>query len=140
SVEEEALLQDAIRMAPQGLPEQAALAHDALARFFVRAKRYEEALAEMQTAVTLSPRNAELQYFLGVALNSLNRYAEAVPHLTKAHELAPRHAEYLIALATVHRDAGRIDEAFRAARDLVALDPENREYLGLLQQLQSVRP
>lgn len=139
-VEEEALLQDAIRMAPQGLPEQVALAHDALARCFVRSKRYEEALAEMRTAVTLAPRNAELQYFLGVALNSLNRYAEAVPHLTKAHELAPRHAEYLIALATVHRDAGRIDEAVRAARDLVALDPENREYLGLLQQLQSVRP
>lgn len=107
------------------------VAHEALARFLIRQKRYEEGLAELAAAVSLMPRHAATMYFYGVALNSLGRFPEALPVLQKAHEIEPRNVEYLIGLATVCRDGGKSDLALGYAQAALALQPDNPQ----LQQL-----
>ncbi|HRQ90422.1 MAG TPA: tetratricopeptide repeat protein, partial [Bacteroidia bacterium] len=110
-------------------------AHESLARFLVRRKRYEEGLAELKTAAALLPGQAETQYFYGVALNSLGRFPEALPYLEKARSLAPNHIEYLVGLATVCRDAGDTVRALRYAREALALDPANPQLAQLVSSL-----
>lgn len=111
------------------------IAHESLARFLVRRKRYEEGLAELKTAAALLPDQAETQYFYGVALNSLGRFPEALPYLEKARSLAPNHIEYLVGLATVCRDAGDTVRALRYAREALALDPANPQLAQLVSSL-----
>jgi tetratricopeptide (TPR) repeat protein len=121
------------------LPENRGLAHDALARFLIRQKRYDEGLAELQEAARLLPRDARIQYFLGVAFNSLGRFADALGPLKKAHELDPRNSEYLAGLATICRDAGRFDEALLAAEKLTRLNPGDQQSAQLVEQIRAMR-
>ncbi len=111
------------------------LAHDSLARFLIRLKRYDEGVAELKVATELLPENPQTQYFYGVALNSLGRFPEALPYLEKAHQLAPYHLEYLTGLATVCRDAGKTDLALKYAREALKLEPENPQLQQLVQSL-----
>ena len=111
------------------------LAHDSLARFLIRLKRYDEGVAELKVATELLPENPQTQYFYGVALNSLGRFPEALPYLEKAHQLAPYHLEYLTGLATVCRDAGKTDLALKYAREALKIEPENPQLQQLVQSL-----
>lgn len=121
------------------MEENRGIAHDALARFLIRQKRYDEGVAELKEAASRLPENAQVQYFLGVALNSTGKFEDALGYLRKAHELAPNNTEYLAGLATICRDAGRYDDAWEAARKLVALDPGNRQSQQLLEQIRMMR-
>jgi predicted CXXCH cytochrome family protein len=111
------------------------LAHDSLARFLIRLRRYDEGVAELKLATELMPGNTQTLYFYGVALNSLGRFPEALPYLEKAHQLAPNHLEYLTGLATVCRDAGKTDLALKYAKDALKLEPENPQLQQLVQSL-----
>ena len=121
------------------MEENRGVAHDALARFLIRLKRYDEGVAELQEAARLLPENAQVQYFLGVALNSLGRYDDAIGYLRKAHELEPNQTEYLVGIATISRDAGNFDEAYEAAEKLVSLNPGDQQTMALLQQIRAMR-
>ena len=111
------------------------IAREALARFLIRLKRYEEGVAELRLATELLPSNPHTQYFYGVPLNSLGRFPEALPFLEKAHTLAPSHLEYLTGLATVCRDAGKIDLALKYAREALKLEPDNLQLQSLVTSL-----
>ncbi len=111
------------------------LAREALARFLIRLKRYDEGVAELKIAADLQPRNAETQYFYGVALNSLGRFEESLPYLEAAARLAPRHVEYLVGVATVCRDGGRLEQALRYARLALAVEPDNPQLQQLVASL-----
>ena len=111
------------------------LARDALARFLIRMKRYDEGVVELKKATEMMPNHAQTQYFYGVALNSLQRFEEALPYLKKAHELDPYNVEYLSGLATILRDAGRTQEALGYARKALDVQPENQQLQGLVRAL-----
>lgn len=111
------------------------LARDALARFLIRMKRYDEGVVELKKATEMMPNHAQTQYFYGVALNSLQRFEEALPYLKKAHELDPYNVEYLSGLATILRDAGRTREALSYARKALDVQPENQQLQGLVRAL-----
>ncbi len=114
------------------------LAHDALARFFIRQKRYDEGLAELKLAVAAMPEHAQTQYFLGVALNSMGQFAEALPHLQEAHRLDSQNPEYLIGLVTICRDADELSTALSYAEQLLKLDPTSPQYQQLVEQLRAM--
>lgn len=114
------------------------LAHDALARFFIRQKRYDEGLAELKLAVAAMPEHAQAQYFLGVALNSMGQFAEALPHLQEAHRLDSQNPEYLIGLVTICRDANELSTALSYAEQLLQLDPSSPQYQQLVGQLRAM--
>ncbi|MCB1091995.1 MAG: tetratricopeptide repeat protein, partial [Verrucomicrobiae bacterium] len=133
----ETVFRSAVRSASLG--ENRGVAHDALARFLIRLKRYDEGLEELKEAARLLPGDARIQYFLGVAYNSLGRFEDALGPLKKAHELDPNNSEYLIGLATICRDAGRIDEALQAAEALLRLNPADPQTSQLVEQLRQMR-
>ena len=135
--EAEAAFRSAVEKA--SMEENRGVAHDALARFLIRLKRYDEGVAELKEAARLLPENAQVQYFLGVALNSTGNVDDAFGYLKRATELEPNNPEYLAGLATICRDAGRWDDAIDAARRLSALNPGDQQSMALLQQIEAMR-
>ena len=131
--EAEQVFRDAVEAAM--LPENKGLARDALARFLIRMKRYDEGVEELRLATELMPRHAETQYFYGVALNSLGRVEEALPYLKKAIELDSYNVEYLTGIAAILRDAGRNSEALRYATEALKIQPENPQLQNLVRSL-----
>ncbi len=117
------------------MPGEKGLAHDALARFLIRMKRYDEGLIELKRATELLPNHAQTQYFYGVALNSMQRFDEALPYLEKAHQLDRFNVEYLSGLATICRDAGKMAVALRYAKEALKLQPESPQLRQLVQSL-----
>ncbi len=117
------------------MPSEEGLAHDALARFLIRMKRYDEGITELKRATELLPRHAQTQYFYGVALNSMNRFEEALPFLEKAHELDRFNIEYLTGLATICRDARKMEKALHYAKDALKLQPESPQLQQLVRSL-----
>ncbi|MCF6312656.1 MAG: tetratricopeptide repeat protein [Verrucomicrobiales bacterium] len=113
------------------------VAHEALARYYIRSKQYEQGLAELKLAAQLMPEHASTQYFLGVALNSMGQFDEALPALQKAHQLDARNTEYLIGLTTICRDAGKTELALSYVAKLIALDPQSQSYRQLEAQLKA---
>ena len=134
--EAEAAFRSAVENAD--LDENRGLAHDALARFLIRQKRYDEGVEELKNAARLLPENAQVQYFLGVALNSTGRFEDALGFLKKAHEIDPNNSEYLVGLATICRDAGRFDEALVAAQKFAALNLGDPQAQALLEQIRQL--
>jgi tetratricopeptide (TPR) repeat protein len=117
------------------LPENEGLARDALARFLIRMKRYDEGIEELRQATELMPRHAQTHYFYGVALNSTGRFEEALPYLEKAHELDRYNVEYLTGLSAILRDAGNTEKALFYAREALKVQPENPQLQQLVQSL-----
>ncbi len=116
--------------------ENRGLAHDALARFLVRQKRYDEAMTELKAATELMPNHAQSHFFYGVALNSLDRFEESIAPLKRAVELDPYNAEYLTGIATIMRDGGKIEEALNYANQALRTNPQNPEFQGLVRDLE----
>ncbi len=111
------------------------LARDALARFLIRMKRYDEGVEELRLATELLPEHAQTQYFYGVALNSLGRFDEAVPYLERAVALDPYNLEYLTGLAAIFRDAGQMDKARKYAEGALRLQPTNPQLQQLVESV-----
>ena len=136
-VEAEAMFREAVTASEN--TQANGLAHDSLARFLIRVKRYDEGIEELKIAAAAMPSHAQTQFFLGVALNSTGNFAEALPCLQKALQLDPTNPEYLSGLATVCRDAGEFGLAISYAEKLVRLDPASQQAKGLLDQLRAVQ-
>lgn len=117
------------------LPENKGVARDALARFLIRLKRYDEGIEELRLATELIPNHAQTHYFYGVALNSLGKFEEALPYLQHAQQLDPYNVEYLVGLATICRDAGKLDLAKKYALEALTVQPENQQLQQLVQSL-----
>lgn len=111
------------------------LARDALARYLIRMKRYDEGVEELRLATELMPEHAQTHYFYGVALNSLGRFDEAIPYLEKAASLDPNNLEYLTGLAAIFRDAGQMDRARKYAEEALRLQPQNPQLQQLVRSL-----
>ena len=87
-------------------------AHIQMARMFEVQKKWDEAIAERQAAVTVDPDDGSLIVDLGSTLISAGRMADAEGALQRAVVAAPRdpRAWYLlgvVALRTGHRDSAR---------------------------------
>ncbi|MDF1656431.1 MAG: ammonia-forming cytochrome c nitrite reductase subunit c552, partial [Verrucomicrobiales bacterium] len=117
------------------LPENKGVARDALARFLIRLKRYDEGIEELRLATELIPNHAQTHYFYGVALNSLGKFEESLPYLQHAQQLDPYNVEYLVGLATICRDAGKLDLAKKYALEALTVQPENQQLQQLVQSL-----
>ncbi len=117
------------------MAENEGQARDALARFLIRLKRYDEGIAELKRATELLPRHAETLYFYAVALHSTGRTGEALSYLDRVVQLAPRNVSYLVGAATISRDGGQQELAYRYARKALAQRPEDPQLQQLVQSL-----
>ncbi|MEZ5357082.1 MAG: tetratricopeptide repeat protein [Bryobacteraceae bacterium] len=73
--------------------------------------KFEEAVAALERAAALEPRNAEVQHELGLTLDRLNRPDEALAALRVAVEAEPGEAKFHYALSRLQRRTGDIDGA-----------------------------
>jgi len=104
----ERVLRDGLKVSPKS-----AVLHHALGLTLVRAKRNDQALAELAQAANLDPSSARFSYVYGVALHSSGRIDAAVATLAKASLAHPADTDILEALASFHHERGNEAEAKR---------------------------
>jgi len=113
---DEERLNQAVALARTGveLDEQDAMTHFMCGRALLASKAYQEALAELGSAVELNPNLAVVYCGLGDSLTYEGRFGEAIPYFEKAIQLSPydpqRWAFYSYR-ALAHLLAGEFDHA-----------------------------
>ena len=98
-----------------------------LGAIFGQTGRNSEASHANQTAVALSPRDAEAHSNLGIMLQELGRLDEAEASYTQAIALKPDDAEAHSNLGNTLKELGRLDEAEASYRQAIALKPDYAE-------------
>lgn len=83
-----------------------------------QARKYDEALREMRSAVSLEPEHAYIRFQLSFVLIAMNHPDEAIPHMEKALALTDRSPGSIELLATAYAKAGRRSDALRLLDEL----------------------
>jgi tetratricopeptide (TPR) repeat protein len=99
--EGESILRDGLKIAPKS-----AVLHHALGLVFVRMKRMDQALGELERATALEPGNARFAYVYGVALHSTGKPEAAINKLEKTLLAHPNDRDLLQALASFYEARG----------------------------------
>ena len=89
--------------------------------------RKSEAVEANQTAVALSPQDAEAHNSLGSTLHALGRLEEAEASYNQAIALKPDYAEANRNLGNALKELGRLDEAESSYTQAIALKPDYAE-------------
>ena len=110
-----------------------------LGALFGQSGRYVEAVKANQTAVSLSPNDAESHSNFGNTLRELGRLEEAEASYRQALVLAPDLADAHSNLGNTLKELGRLDEAEACYRQAIALAPDYAEaYNNLGNMLQEL--
>jgi tetratricopeptide (TPR) repeat protein len=89
--------------------------------------RKSEAVDANQTAVALSPKDAEAHYNLGVTLKELGRLEEAVASYTQAIAFEPDYTEAHNNMGVTLKELGRLDEAVASYTQAIAFELDYAE-------------
>jgi adenylate cyclase len=108
------------------LDDSLPLSHIALGNVYLwKDRHYEQAIAELQKAVSLAPNNALVYFALAEGLNIAGRHAEALEPIQKAMRLNPHYpANYPFNLGWAYQETGRVEEALAAYKRAVNLNPD----------------
>jgi tetratricopeptide (TPR) repeat protein len=85
--------------------------HIALAVAYMRLKRFDEALAELDEAYQMNPRNCKIPHNIGFIHAQTGDHARAVEYYHEALEINPTAAETLLNLAIEYDQRGEADTA-----------------------------
>ena len=99
--EGESVLRDGLKVAPKS-----GVLHHALGLVFVRLKRMDQALGELERATAIEPGNARFAYVYGVALHSTGKPGAAIDKLEKTLLAHPNDRDILQALASFYEARG----------------------------------
>lgn len=113
----EAALQAARRAVQED--DRDALCHFVLGRAHALHRRYDESLAELETALALNPSYAHAHFAMGFTLTYSGRPAEAMPHFERFEALSPRDPHTWSNL-NVHATACLWLDELEAAEDIAA--------------------
>ena len=113
----ERVLREGLKVAPKS-----AVLHHALGLTLVRLRRAGEALAALERATALEPRNLRFAYVHAVALHSSGKVEAAIARLKKALAAHPNDRDILEALASFHHSRGDTAAAKQYADRLRAVD------------------
>ena len=86
-------------------------------------KRFDEALANFDQAITLNPNHAGAYSNRGSVLQDLNRFDEALASYDRAITLNPNHAVTFSNRAIALQGMKRIDEALASYEKALEIDP-----------------
>jgi tetratricopeptide (TPR) repeat protein len=90
-----------------------------------RQKSYQEALAELDKAIEIDPRNAEAYYWRGRTLISLGRLDQGVDDFKTAVKFKPDYAEAYDYLGWLASQRGEVDEGIAYLTKSIDLKSEN---------------
>ena len=83
-----------------------------------QARRYDEAIRELRTALTIEPQDPMALWFLGFALTAAEQFDEAIPTLEKAASHSNRSSAVLGVLVRAYARGGRRTEALQVLDEL----------------------
>jgi len=83
-----------------------------------QARRYDEAIRELRTALTIAPKNPMALWYLGFALTGARQFDEAIATLEGAASISDRSSAVLGVLVHAYAGAGRRTEALRVLEEL----------------------
>jgi TolB-like protein/Flp pilus assembly protein TadD len=89
-----------------------------IAWILFHARRYDEAIRELRTVLTIDPESPMALWFLGFALIGAERFDEAIATLERAASLSDRSSAVLGVLVHAYASAGRRGEALRVLGEL----------------------
>lgn len=104
-------------------------------RWFVRAKRYDEALRRGTEYLGSAPHNHDVLFAVGGIHYMRGRYADAIRYLGRALEIGSYDVEALLLKAYSHRELGQGRHAEECCRRILEVDPGSAEAAGLLGEL-----
>ncbi len=93
---------------------------------FVQDKKYKEAVREFQTAVQISPDNAEANRLLGLSLAQTGDLDKAVEYSVKAAQLAPNYGTYYL-LGLIYANQAKYDKSAEAYDQALKINPRSYE-------------
>jgi tetratricopeptide (TPR) repeat protein len=99
--------------------------------------RHQEAARELESALSLDPRNSRALLVLGKIDEALGAMEEAEEMYSKAVDSSTDRVTPLLNLIDFYRRRGRPAEALPPAWKLVQLEPDETAYRDLLRQLQA---
>jgi putative PEP-CTERM system TPR-repeat lipoprotein len=91
----------------------------------IRAKKYEEALADANNAVSVNPRLLAPYYVRADAEMRLHREADAIKSYTEILRLEPGEVDAMVALSRLHLARNVIDSAVLYAEEAASAAPRN---------------
>ncbi len=105
--------------------EQQAKAAYLVGTEFTKARKYEDAVAEYQQALTLDPKMAAAYHEMGFAYLKLGKYKESIEALKQAVTLRPDNADTHFQLALAYKAITYWEDAAEAFTKSIELKPEN---------------
>lgn len=91
---------------------------------FAQEKKYKEAAREFETAVSLSPNNAQANLLAGLSLANTGEFDKAIRYSSKAVELEPNYAGHYN-LGLIYSNQGIYDKAVQAYEQAVKINPKS---------------
>jgi tetratricopeptide (TPR) repeat protein len=105
---------------------------DRLARTYLDAGRYDDAVRESERLVRIQPRDVDLRLLAARANEGAGDLPRALTHLEMAEEIAPENGEAAILIGELEQKRSRPDDAYVAFRRATALSPDDlRAWRGL---------
>jgi tetratricopeptide (TPR) repeat protein len=92
---------------------------------FVENQKYEDAIVQFTTAISIEPSNPDLYLVRGNTYEKLFKYADARSDYEKALVFAPKEAEIVISLGAVCNKLGNFEEALKHLNRATHLDKKN---------------
>ena len=103
------------------------LARNNLGRGLFAEGRTEEAIAQYEEALRISPGYADARYNLGLAFGRIGKNSEAIEQFEQALRFKPNFPEARNNLGGVLAESGRLDAAMEQYELAIRLDPQNAE-------------
>ena len=98
-------------------------AHIALGASYIKQRKFEEAIDILNEGLILAPREANIHYYLGVALRVTGKLPEAVQALRRAVEINPAvHVQFYLGLTLM--DLARPAEAAEVFQAVTGIKPD----------------
>jgi tetratricopeptide (TPR) repeat protein len=97
--------------------------HSEFAVVLSAANHNQEAIAQMEAACQLAPREAEYRYRLGLAWNEVGNLSKTIESLEAAVKLDPQYARAWYNLGLAQNQAGQVDAALEALTRAETLSP-----------------
>jgi tetratricopeptide (TPR) repeat protein len=92
---------------------------------FVDNLKYNDAVVQFTTAISLEPSNPDYYYVRGQAYLKLSKYAEAKADFEKSLVFAPKNVEAMISFGAVCNKMGNFEESLKLLNHASALDKRN---------------